>query len=156
MKIGPVFYIVVFTMPTRPIKFTRYCLTLWFQSSPGLNVVLFAVNNMWTSEITVKLTSDLYVLVHHRRHRSRFSRLMSVFVQQHDCRLLDHGAFSGSLFGNWMSKVCNKLLCDLGQWAKSEALYKHCEIALIMSCDLLWMTTTWQSLPSTSFPLPFF
>ena len=25
-----------------------------------------------------------------------------------------------SSFGNWMSKVCNKLLCDLGQWTKSD------------------------------------
>ena len=35
------------------------------------------------------------VLVHHRRRRSRFSRLMSVFVLQHAYRLSDHGAFSG-------------------------------------------------------------
>ena len=52
-------------------------------------------------------------------------------------------------FGNWMFKVCNKLLCDLGQWEKSEALYKPSEIALITGCGLLWTTTTWQSLPYT-------
>ena len=60
-----------------------------------------------------------------------------------------------SSFGSWMSKVCNKLLCNLGQWAKSDALYKPSEIALITGYGLLWTTTTGQSLPSTSFPIPF-
>ena len=60
-----------------------------------------------------------------------------------------------SSFGNWMSKLCNKLLCDFGQWVKSDVLYKPSEIALIKGCGLLWTTTIWQSLLSTSFPIPF-
>ena len=61
-----------------------------------------------------------------------------------------------SSFGNWMSKVCNKLLCDLGQWAKPGAFYKPSETALTMGCGLLWATTTWQCLPPTSFLYIFF
>ena len=66
------------------------------------------------------------------------------------------GSSMGSSFGNWMPKVCEKLLCDLGQWAKSDVLYKPSKMALITGCGLRWTTTTWQSLPSTSFPIPFF
>ena len=54
-----------------------------------------------------------------------------------------------------MSKMCNKLLCDLGQWAKWDALYKPSKIALITGCGLLSTTTTWQSLSATSFLIPF-
>ena len=101
-------------------------------------------------------TVQLRVLVHHRRRRSRFSRLMPVFLYNTAVDCLTTDPPLDSSFGNWMSKVCNKLLCDLGQRAKSDALYKPSEIALITGCDLLWTTTTWQSLPSTSFPISFF
>ena len=70
-----------------------------------------------------------------------------------DCLTMDPSLDSS--FGNWMSKMCNKLLHDMGQWEKSDALSKPSNIALITGCGLLWMTTTWQSLPSTSFPIPF-
>ena len=76
-------------------------------------------------------TVQLRVLVHHHGRRSRFSRLVSVFIQQHGYRLPDHG---DSSFGNWVSQVCYKLLYDLGQWAKSRELYKPSEIALITGC----------------------
>ena len=57
-----------------------------------------------------------------------------------------------SSFGNWMPRRCNKLLCDLGQWAKSDAVNKVSKIALITGCGLPWSTTTWQSLSPTNFP----
>ena len=60
-----------------------------------------------------------------------------------------------SSFGNWMSKVCDKLVCDMGQWTKSDVLLKPSQIAIITGCGLLWKTTTLKSLPSTSFPIPF-
>ena len=43
----------------------------------------------------LSVTVQLRVLVHHRRRLSQFWRLLSVFVQQHGCRLPDHGVFSG-------------------------------------------------------------
>ena len=60
------------TMPTRPMKFTRYCLTQWISKLPGsfgiprvrrylVNVVLFELNEMSTSEITVKLKSNMHI-----------------------------------------------------------------------------------------------
>ena len=49
-----------------------------------------------------------------------------------------------SSFGNRMSKVCNNLMRDLGQWAKSDVLYELSETALITGCGLLWTTITWQ------------
>ena len=47
-----------------------------------------------------------------------------------------------------------KLMCDLGQLAKLDVLYKPSEIVLT-GCGLLWTTITRQSLPATSFPIPF-
>ena len=52
VKMGSVLQIVVFTMPTRPMKFTRYCLTQWISKLPRsfwnplsqtalINVILF-------------------------------------------------------------------------------------------------------------------
>ena len=70
-----------------------------------------------------------------------------------DCRTMELSPDSS--FVNWMPKMCHKLLYDFGQWAKKDALYKPSEIALITVCGLLLTITTWQSLPSTSFSIPF-
>ena len=51
-----------------------------------------------------------------------------------DCLTMEPSLVSS--FGNWMFKVCNKLICDLDQLAKSYALYKPSEIALITGCGL--------------------
>ena len=92
-------------------------------------------------------TVQLRVLLHHRCRRSRFSRLRPVFLYSYkavNCLTMEPSLDNS--FRNWMSKVCKKLLCDLSQWAFW---------ALILDCSLLWTTITWQSLPSTSFPIPF-
>ena len=70
-----------------------------------------------------------------------------------DCLTMDPSLDSS--FGNWTSKVCNIILCDFGQWATSDVLYKPSKVTLITDCGRLRTTTTWQSLPSTSFPLLF-
>ena len=62
---------------TRPMKFTRYCLAQYISKLPGsfkihrvvigtiveylVNVVLFGIKGLETSEMTVKLKSNLYV-----------------------------------------------------------------------------------------------
>ena len=59
-------------MPARPLKFTRYYLTQWTSKLPGsfgihwvrkklVNAVLFKIKDQWTSEITVKLRSNLCI-----------------------------------------------------------------------------------------------
>ena len=58
-------------MPTRPMKFTRYCLTLRISKLPRelwihlarqyLNVVFLGIKDLLRSEIIVKLKSNLYV-----------------------------------------------------------------------------------------------
>ena len=98
-------------------------------------------------------TVHLGVLVHHRRRRSRFSRLMTGFVQHNGNMLHDHGAFSGQSVWKLGVQMCEKVIRDLGQWANSNALYRPSETALITGCGIPWTTTT--SLPSTSFPIAF-
>ena len=59
-------------MPTRPMKFTRYCLIQWISKLVGsfeihwvrqclVNVVLFGTNDLLKSDMTVKLKSNLYI-----------------------------------------------------------------------------------------------
>ena len=63
-----VFWIVAFTLPARPVEFTRYCLTQWISKLSMnfgirwvrqrlLNVVSFGINDFWNS----RQAQDLYV-----------------------------------------------------------------------------------------------
>ena len=68
-----VLYTVAFTLPARPMKFIRYCLTLWISKLPAgsfeihwvkqyfVNVVLFWIKDLQTSEMTAKLEKSMYV-----------------------------------------------------------------------------------------------
>ena len=58
-------------------------------------------------------TVQLRVLVHHRRRRVRFLGLNSGFWTKNttaDCLTMEPSLDSS--FGNWLSKVCNRPLCD--------------------------------------------
>ena len=77
-------------------------------------------------------TVQLRVLVHHRRRRSLFLNTNVRFLYSNtavDCLYM--GPSLDSSFRKWMSEACSKLLWELDWWAKSDALYKPTEIALI-------------------------
>ena len=62
----------MFTIPTRPAKLTRYCLTKWISKLPGsfeihwerqylVHVSLFGIKYLLRFEISLKFKSNLYV-----------------------------------------------------------------------------------------------
>ena len=75
MKIGSVLWTVAFTMPAKPVKFARYCLTQWIPKLPRsfeirwvrqylVNIVLFGIRDMQTSETAkVKATCTSALLI---------------------------------------------------------------------------------------------
>ena len=65
VKIGSGLSTGVFTMPTRPVKFTSYCITQWISKllesfeiywarQSFVNVVLFGIKDLQASEMTIK------------------------------------------------------------------------------------------------------
>ena len=72
VKTGLALYTITFTLPDRPLKFIRYCLTQRIWKPMGsfeirwvrqclVNVVWFGIKHMQTSEMTVNPQSNFYV-----------------------------------------------------------------------------------------------
>ena len=100
--------------------------------------------------LTMRNHSDVYfppAVLHTITLPSQYARLRRDSYSTSAVDYLTMDPSLDSSFGNWMPKICSKLLFDLGHLAKSGVLYKSSEIALITGCGLFCTTTTWQSFP---------